>query len=356
MKLFNTKVLLFLSPVFVILATIISYNCIFDPYFVIREDFSNALTEPNQRCIKEKYIINHPNKCNSFLFGSSRVGAIDTKEIKFEEAKWYNMTYSEGLPSEHLSDIKLFLKHNVEIKNILIGIDNISYSVNPNRHLTEALRKPYKNNLYPLIDYLLLQPKYSLYEEAQANKSSGVSVTFDILNSGGVYVKGVDQLIESDLNKWITDKKFTEPNIMSYYTNRIDKTILEIAEIIAICKQNGINYTFFTNPVHITTYSSLDLDLYYNFIKQLSALTDFYDFSGVNSITTNNYNYYETSHYRPHIGSLMIKHIFDGLPPTEDNFGKLVSDKNIDAVIAFKRKTLTHYVSKKLNHSTQNKE
>ncbi|MCB9426766.1 MAG: hypothetical protein H6584_07025 [Flavobacteriales bacterium] len=356
MKKFTRILLFFLIPVFTTLGLIVSYNYILDPYGVIKEDFSSVTIEPNQRCIKEKLIIEHPNQFDSFLMGSSRVGYIDISPLQSEHDAWYNMSYSEAVASEHLYDLKLFLKYNVKIKNILIGVDNITYSVEPSRHLNEAPRKPYINRFNPLIDYLVLLPKYSLYKEILEERKNETPMTYDIHATGGVYIKKAKAYIDRDIEAWINDKRFTKPSILPYYTNRVDKTILEIAEIIAICKQNGINYTFFTNPVHIITYSNLDLDLYYNFIKQLSSLTDFYDFSGVNSITTNNYNYYETSHYRPHIGSLMIKHIFDGLPPTEDNFGKLVSNKNIDAVIAFKKKTLAHYVSKKLNHSTQNKE
>ena len=47
-----------------------------------------------------KYILANPGKFNSFLFESSRVGAIHTDKINGE--KCYNMTLSTGLPGWHL--------------------------------------------------------------------------------------------------------------------------------------------------------------------------------------------------------------------------------------------------------------
>ena len=39
------------------------------------------ITEPNQHYLKVKYVLNYPDKYDSFLFGSSRVGKIDVNKI-----------------------------------------------------------------------------------------------------------------------------------------------------------------------------------------------------------------------------------------------------------------------------------
>ena len=41
--------------------------------------------------------------------------------------------------------------------------------------------------------------------------------------------------------------------------------------------------------------------------RELAGISDYYDFSGLNSVTTNNYYYYETSHYRLLVGDMMLK-------------------------------------------------
>ncbi len=348
MNSFLTRTFVFLVPVLIILSLIITYNYVFDPYGVIRQDFSGvASLEPNQRCIKAKYILKKPTKYNSFLFGSSRVGYIDVSKLNTPTTKWYNMTYSEGVPSEHLHDIKFLLKNDVTINTIAIGVDNVSFSVDPSRHLGEAPRKPYVNEMYPLIDYLLLQPKYSFYQKVQFNKTNKLYVIFDIHNTGGTLLHGITELIEKNPKKHCEDKKFTEPNVMDYYYNRVDQTIAEIKEIIAICEKRNIKYTFFINPVHCTTYTKINLNNYFDFLKKLSAATSFYDFSGINSVTTDNYNYLETSHYRPHIGDQMIAIFAKEKPAHLDGFGQYVTSKNITSILEKKRTDIVSFQSKK---------
>ena len=51
--------------------------------------------------------MNNKKKYDSFIFGSSRVGKINP--LKIENGKYYNMTYSEGLPREHYQNIKFLI-------------------------------------------------------------------------------------------------------------------------------------------------------------------------------------------------------------------------------------------------------
>jgi hypothetical protein len=55
----------------------------------------------------------------------------------------------------------------------------------------------------------------------------------------------------------------------------------------------------------------------------------------LNSITTNNYYYHETSHYRLEVGALILARIFnDSSVKVPDNFGVLVTKGNIDQHLA----------------------
>jgi hypothetical protein len=79
-------------------------------------------------------------------------------------------------------------------------------------------------------------------------------------------------------------------------------------------------------------------DDYLNYLKSIAKITDFYDFSGYNSITTNNCNYYETSHYRPHIGELIAGRIFkDKNISIPNDFGTWVTKENVDKYLKNKK-------------------
>lgn len=44
----------------------------------------------------------------------------------------------------------------------------------------------------------------------------------------------------------------------------------------------------FVNPIHLLTYRATNLDEFDEFKRKLADITSYYDFSGVNDITTNN--------------------------------------------------------------------
>ena len=80
--------------------------------------------------MKVRYLLENPTKYDAYCFGSSRVGNIDLTKIE-DGHRYYNMTYSEGLPEEWLADVKIMLKHQVTIKRILVGCDDFSFRVDP---------------------------------------------------------------------------------------------------------------------------------------------------------------------------------------------------------------------------------
>ena len=113
------------------------------------------------------------------------------------------------------------------------------------------------------------------------------------------------------------------------------KTLDEIRETVDLLKAHGIRLIVFINPIHKTTYLATGLETFFLFEKELSRITDFYDFSGLNSITTNNYYYYETSHYRPKVGTLMLARMLnDSSLKVPADFGVLVTRGNIEQHLA----------------------
>lgn len=312
-----------------------------DPYGVIHGDMSQQKIDCNQRYLKVKHIINNTTKYHNFLFGSSRVANIDTRTIK--GAPWYNMTYSEGLPLEHLEDIKMFINNGVKIKHIAIGLDEIAYSINPKRHENEVLRKPYINSIKPYYQYLILKPNLKIYNKIKAQGDKDFYAFYDIYNSGIPLIRSQKSDLQINSEQHINSELFNTPHTEKYYCNQVNQTIHTIKSIVQICKKNQIKLTLFVNPIHHTTYQFLDKKYFYSFIKQLSNIHPFYDFSGLNTITVNNANYYEPCHYIKYVGNQMIPILFDASRKKEDGFGQLVTSQTIDAVIQKKKKEIQNY-------------
>ena len=86
-----------------------------DPYNVFHwQKIRDNGVEPNSNYIKMQYILHNPDKFDSFLFGSSRTGFVDVENIP--DGKWYNMSYSEGLPAEHLENWSAWMKKSARCR------------------------------------------------------------------------------------------------------------------------------------------------------------------------------------------------------------------------------------------------
>lgn len=328
-------------------------NYLVDTYGIFRINFKNQVVEPNQHFIKARYIASNPKRFDSFVFGSSRVNAIDVS--KLTNGKWYNMTYSEGLPAEHLRHLKFFKEKGVEIKNVLIGLDDFSYKIDPKTHLDQMLRQPYpptigESALNYYIRYLIRLPDKKVLKstfQAYRDRKKGIKTYFDhydFYNTGRGDTKFLDDKIEKDPESYRKDERFKKPSM--WRGNRVKETLNEIKEIVDFCKNNKINLVILINPHHHITYLNSNLPQFFYFKKELAKITDYYDFSGLNSITTDNYFFYETSHYRTIVGDMMLKRIY-GYPDVKvpDDFGVKVTKDNIDEHLKRQKEEVKKYTN-----------
>ena len=313
MKKFIKKLLIFsIFPILFILG-IVAYNYSVDPYGVFRGNISKQANEPNQHYLKVNYILNNPEKYNAFLFGNSRVGKIDVGKIK-DNNTWYNMTYSEGLPGEHLDNLKLFIKKGVTINKIFLGVDEISCFTRREGHDSESIRKPYKNKFDPYVSYFFLKPSYSLAEaivnvKQQKFYEEGMYAT--IYKTGSFPPNKKDIYIDENKETHKNDKIFTEPYWPSVRTNNIKQCLEDIKEFKKLCDANNIELEIFINPIFIETYKRALDKGFLGFVEQLKTIDTVYDFNQFTEITTNSLNYYENSHYRPKVGDIMVEKFFN---------------------------------------------
>lgn len=297
----------------------ICWNYVFDTSGLFNRDFCvKRSIEPNQHFVKVRYILSEPQKYNAFCFGSSRVGNIDLEKIG-NNLRYYNMTYLEGLPAEWLVDVQNFIKYDVDVKQILLGLDDFSMRVNPETHKKQWVRISYTKDIRTYFSYLFRRP---CRPDLQYGLQGSI---FDIYGTGRPLHPEVDERIEADIQKHLADDKFAKP--IHYEGNRISETIEEICQLKKLCDENGIELVVFINPINAVTYRDNNLQEFNEFKRQLAQVTDYYDFSGLNDITTNNYYYYETSHYRPLVGDMIVNRLFN---KGNTDFGVYVTEDNVE--------------------------
>ncbi len=299
-----------------------------DPYNVMHPlSIRQNGVEPNKNYIKMTYILNNPEKFDSFVFGSSRVGNIHVENIPDEHC--YNMTYSYGAPEQHLANIKTFVENGITPKRIYIGIDSLSYTADPSENMI-GYRLPY--------EYLTENPFVFLktYLDPAVVGRAILTVRKTDKEAAEAYAhRFYEYGWNRDYNyKTTYDFSKAEPEIGRMM--RIEETLEDISEIVKICNDNRIELVIFTNPMYSVTYeASLDTS-YLEFLRKLADITPYYNFSSYNGITTDSKNYIDSSHYTAEVSDMLIECMcngkrYDGL--YEQGFGQYVTAENADSFI-----------------------
>ncbi len=106
--------------------------------------------------------------------------------------------------------------------------------------------------------------------------------------------------------------------------------------------------TFFIVPFYKTKYLDAGPDELDRFKRALAELTDFWDFSGFNTVTTNRYYYYETWHFRTIAGDMVLARISgDRDAAVPEDFGVLVTAQSIDSHLKYLRQQMREHIEKK---------
>lgn len=322
MKKFIIKLILF-----VIIAGIlpVAFCVSVDPYNVFHPyELQSNQVEPNKNYIKMKYILSQPDLFDSYIFGSSRVGNLHT-EANWSE-KCYNMTYSEGLPKEALDNIRTMVQHGIIPQKIYLGVDSLSYTLDPKDHLTKGINAPYEYSRTNPVDF------WSLYFDPAVVFEAAMTVmtneNTDVLYTSEVFYKygwNIDYGAGSTY-----DFENAQPSIGNI--NRMTEVLDEIQQIVNLCEENDIQLIVFTNPMHYVTYEASLEKGYTEFLYELAQITPFYNFSGYNNLTIDSSNYTDTSHYKPELADLMREVLcYDAYlyPYHDQGFGVWVTKENV---------------------------
>ena len=323
MKTFLKKI----APFILFILTLeIAVPILVDPYNVFHwKRIRDNGVEPNSNYIKMQYILHNPDKFDSFLFGSSRTGFIDVEKIPY--GNWYNMSYSEGLPQEHLENLEELIENGIIPKNVMIGVDNISCLVDPAIHENQFYRIPYprENKLAFFANYFSIRGVIASLE---------VSIDHEIEDPDYVeryYRSGCSKRDPSLGGQWEGNTPYWE----NYYHYFIDDALASIRRTAELCDKYDINLILFSNPIYYNTYRHSEYYGYASFLELLSEQKKegYYNFSGVNDITRDKNNFYEARHYTEEVGDMIIDRIFNNVTDEtleSQGFGYYVTEERLD--------------------------
>ncbi len=310
-----------------VLACIMLINFVMDPYNVFRTTFLPIDMEGNQRFAKIEYLSRHPGAFNAFILGSSRAGVLDpaTLDRLVPGARTYNLSVAAGTASEHLAHLQYLLSHGFDIRHALIQVD-LDYLSDGREGIDYAMiLHPYvvgRSLLGAYWTYLTIFPTKVLREKLARNlRGSPHPVTLHV-DTGVMEFWGAEEAIAHQGEAFFSAGQFAPRS--ADRDPFLDQTLQldALRSIKNLCDKRAIACAFFTTPHHHLIMDTINANGYLTALEALGSITPFVDFSGYNSVTTENRNYYERSHFRPFIGERMLERLFSpGAERQDDPFG-----------------------------------
>lgn len=303
----------------------------------------------NQHIFNPEYAFRRPGEFDSFLFGSSRTSQIDVSKIS--AGKFYNMSYSMGIPAQHLAILRAFLKKGIKIKFIVVGLDDFSFNVSRPDSENTRIRIMHPeaggpDRLKIFFTYFFRKPERLELSRWKKRVLKGDMKGAFTLNSEGLVLgwSDKDRFIEQT-GKPVFEYKTSKYKPFVYNRKKLNDAFAVIEELILLARDHNFKLIFFINPFYEQIYIN-NAEPLFRVKERLAKLTDYYDFSGFNQITTDPMNYYEESHYRFRVGDMIIDRIFGTAKSSPDGFGILVTRKNVESHLEKQKSDLDKYLKK----------
>jgi len=349
MKKFITQLTRFsLIPVTTTLILLIPY-LYYDPFQVVYKYKSFYVSgEPRYVTLNydyvdiETFINNNPiYKYNSFIIGNSRSRfyEMDTWSNYIHSDKCFHFNASAETLFGISKKVEFLHARNVQISNVLIILDysTLEGISNSDGHL--FIKHPIlsgQNMRDFQLEFFKTYFSFSFLRAYLDFKTSGKIK--DYMKTGALLddtpvdynlkynemnLKVFEDKIKADPAKYYNKKRmipfYQRDTIQKFSPEVIKKEqIIMLNKIINIFKIHSTNFKIVINPLYDQLkLNRKDVDV----LNGIFGSENVYDFSGINSITSDYHNYYENSHYRPHAADEIMKLIYQNEQSTGGNKG-----------------------------------
>ncbi|MEJ8545027.1 polysaccharide deacetylase family protein [Brevibacillus borstelensis] len=340
MKFGKWIVKLFISlKVFVLILCL--FNYVIDPFGVFGDKFLKWYSYNminNQNIAKISYLDQFHDHYDSYIIGGSPSSSLSPELLNkyYSDAKFYSMLMNERDFSDYEKTL-YYLVENYHVKHMIlhVSLNDLAQHRYDSSNVKEYLHAKVSGDSLGLFytRFLTLNPKYGLAKLKEWVKSMNEPMEFADTDLGaGVYHKaGRDSEKLNDLEYYLArHPEFTKPK-EKMSAARMDQNIASVKRMKEYCEKRGIYFTVVTGAAYYTEvdrYNTQDLKTYW---RKLAAVTDFWDFSGYNTISQDPRHFYDPTHYRDSVGQMMMACMFgDNDVYVPKNFCHYTTRRNVD--------------------------
>lgn len=307
--------------VVLVFAGIAGMNYVVDPfgYFTFRsgdyEDIDfQADTTYYQRMLKAKHVQNFSENYDAYLLGGSKAGSYQPETLsKMDGYRYFNMFELGGNFSEYETTVR-YLLQTAAPKKIVLSISGgeIRSYTKDSKNLTFRIPAVMTggSELKEFVDFLFLDANKG-FDRLQ-ERSSGKTY-YELMKDGSRNIQKYYKSLAADPDAYV-QRRVLKPFAKHMYTLFETNTEREyyqasldsLKRIKNMCNSAGVEFMVIVAPAFIGEMSEHDTTYYRDYLLNMAAITDYWDFSGYNDIDMNPYNYYNEGHFYYEIAELIV--------------------------------------------------
>lgn len=307
-----------------------------DPYKVFGvSQFNQRNFPPNTRYSKVEHLLKNQEH-DAFIIGSSRSNFYRIESAsQLSSHHYYNMNAVGDNALGARRKVEWLINHE-NVKQIILAVDyDLGYRKIDPLTLSMQDHPQVSGEFSPLFygKYFLFQPN-TLMKCIELNSKDELIYASDD-ESGHFWNRNYVRMRENPRryvgNTFSKLYSWEKPEPIVKDVNSLE----EYRKAAELAKENDVELIFVVNPYNQHLYASFDREDYADWLRELVEIQgQVWDFSGFNSITTNDRNYYDTSHFVEEIGDLVLNKVFgspSAAPDIPDDFGVRLTPDNIEA-------------------------
>jgi len=309
----------FLIILILAIASIAGFNLYTNPFGIVPDRFygwpSYNITE-NPRTAKISYLDQHHENYNAYIVGSSGASAFPIDTLNSLNGKHnYNLFYY-GADMYDTKNTVDYIIENYSVDEILMPI---SFSAGIDYHTLEDdlnysmdYRVEHTSSISYWMKYLFAHPQFGLDKIKAAREDSYFQKKFDVfIAEEGSYDKSLrDVEYIGSMDEYLENfPAFKNPPQGIKSMPKLEEAMTAVDEIKKKCDENGIKLTILLYPIteaELNSYEPEEIDAFY---KELSAITEFWDFT-YSSVSREVRYFYDPEHFRNDVGRMILYKIY----------------------------------------------
>lgn len=276
---------------------------------------------------KIKHIKKNSKRYTGFVIGGSKSGTMNTKRLEmYTGDKWYNLCVNSSTFHEYYLYIN-WLSNNTDVKKVCLYLsghevnrtwlnekEKISTSNAPQLIKGNELQVFCENLNYLTldvesnIDYMKANDEYEEKYYYDSDKGSIVYLEYNALRNENEREKYMQSnVLESYQKDLQTLFAKGNKNLVS-----ISENISELERIKCLCQNKNLDLTVILGPTFLGELARYESQGFYSYLRCLVNQVPIWNFSGINDINMNPYNFVNTTHCNEAVNNLVIDVVFGG--------------------------------------------